>query len=786
MDPFSMSGWECFRREALARELKPLLGMEIRVRQLGSLLLYPVHKGGYFSLVTSYNNKLFTRMDGVLAIFSPRRGNPGTSALLQQVLRQMSPGNFYLGLEWNSGRWVVDLARKHKIPLVWVQPLKWVSNPEKYAVASAVFNHHPVSDILMGSLSGELPLFAPMSGHAIKQRWGDAGVEAMKNTWSVAERIEFDFSDITAKDLSEPLIPASCAAFREGVFDANSSLEEAVNREMTGRACPLTQAERERVYRELTVIREQGFAVYFLIAAEIGDYCRRNKIYYNLRGSGVSSYILYLLGLSRVNPLSFDLLFERFVNSLRDDLPDIDIDIDSSRRSQVLQWVFARYEKKVVFVSTHKFYKARSALYDVARSYGYNAEESHEMSKEPPMYASPSVLRGKGFGAPAKVCHMAALLEGVFREYSLHLGGVLFSGLEVRRSFPLEKSPQGFEQVIWDKNTIERLRVFKLDLLGVRGFDVISPVALSDSVDFQDAEVWANIQNGRTIGCFQQESPLVRETLQKVRPRDLHELAVTIAIIRPGPAQSGMKQGYIEKKPPLHPVLEKIFPLTRGHLIFEEQISVLLHTVTGWNLERSEKIRRALKKGKGEEFREEFFRKGRGNGWKHSDLGVFWKLAGDFARYAFNQGHSVSYAYSSYISAWFKTKRPAAFFCRLLNSGGGYYPLPFYIEECRNWGIRLLPPDINRSQIGFSEEEGGIRTGLVFIRGIGVTQAVKITKNRGLGYVGMGDFVNRCGFGERDLATLAAVSALASLGQNGFNKEEQERNWKEYLGFIPS
>jgi DNA polymerase III alpha subunit len=525
--------------------------------------------------------------------------------------------------------------------------------------------------------------------------------------------------------------------------------------------------------------------VHFLIAAEIGNYCKRNNIYFNLRGSGVSSFILYLLGLSRVNPLDHDLLFERFVNSLRDDLPDIDIDIDSSKRPRVLKWVFEKYDKKVIFVSTHKFFKARSALYEVARAYGFNAEDSHKMSKELPMFASPSVLEGKGTGKMREVYRMASLLEGVYKEYSLHLGGVLFLPGEVKKSLPLEKSPDGFEQVVWDKHTVERLRIFKLDLLGVRGFDVIAPVALKGGVDFNDPEVWDNIQNGRTIGCFQQESPLVRGTLQKVQPRNLHQLAITIAIIRPGPSQAGMKQSYIEKKPALHPILDKIFPRTRGNLIFEEQISVLLHTVTGWNLERSEKVRRDLKKGKGEKHQEEFFKKGKTNGWKEADLQTFWKLAGDFSRYAFNQGHSVSYAYSAYLSAWFKTHHPVTFFCRLFNSGGGYYPLPFYIEEAKRWNIQLLPPDVNLSIIGFKEEKGAIRTGFIFIKGVGMTLASKIIKNRGMGYTSLEDFLSRTGIGDRDLANLMAVSAFDSLGHNGFTPEEREKNWKEYLGFVP-
>jgi DNA polymerase III alpha subunit len=659
-DPFSLVGWESFRKEAVEREMKPLLGMEIRIRQIGSLLLYPITVKGYFSLITSLNHKTFSKMEDVMVVCIPQRAVSDGALSLAGIRKQVGGGNFYFGLEWNSGRWVVDMAREQNIPLVWAQPWKWVMNPEKYAVVSAVFNHHPVSDILMGSRSGELPLYGPLSGYAISKRFGEAGKTAMRNTFTLASRVRFDFSDISARHMSSsssgvhPLHSlvrggSSAQARKAG---PGTILEEVVNREMRTR--DLTVAERERTFRELNIIKEMGYSIYFLIAAEIGAYCRRSRIYFNLRGSGVSSFILYLLGLSRVNPLEHDLLFERFVNSLRDDLPDIDIDIDSSRRAGVLDWVFDSYKNRVVFVSTHKFFRARSALYEVARCYGLNVDDAHKLSKEQPMFASPAELKEKARenGRMGEIYRMASLLEGVYKELSLHVGGVLFCEDEIRKMFPLERSPHGFDQVVWDKDSVERLRIFKLDLLGVRGFDVIAPAVLEGKVDFTDPEVWETIRKARTIGCFQLESPLIRKHLLMVKPRNLREIAISIAIIRPGPSQSGMKDSYIEKREPMHPVLKKIFPYTQGTVIFEEQISVLLHTVTGWNLEFSEKIRRALKKKKGEPFREDFFTKGRANGWKKSDLETIWKLADDFSRYAFNQGHSVSYAYSAYVSAW--------------------------------------------------------------------------------------------------------------------------------------
>jgi DNA polymerase III alpha subunit len=804
-DPFGIVGWESFRKEALAREMKPLLGMEIKVQHIGSLVLYPLTVQGYFSLVASLNHKMFSKMEDVMVICVPRRSVSSRAPSFAGIRKQVPAENFYLGLEWNTNRWVVDIAKAENIPLVWAQPWKWVENPEKYAVVSAVFNHHPVSDILMGAKAAELPLYGPLSGSAIVKRWGEAGSVAMKNTFEIASRLDFDFSGISCAagvssrssqqqgDSRESAVqthhvpsfvfsPVPSYA-RSGSPD--TILEEVINREMRKRS--LSLAERERTFRELDIIKKLGYSPYFLIAAEIAAYCGKNKIYFNLRGSGVSSFILYLLGLSRVNPLHYDLLFERFVNGLRDDLPDIDIDIDSSRRSRVIKWVFDTYRDKVVFVSTHKFFKARSALYEVARCFGVNVDDAHKLSKELPLFASPAELKNRAGenGKMGEIYRMAALLDGVYKELSLHLGGVLFSEEEIGKAFPLERSPHGFDQVVWDKDTVERLRIFKLDLLGVRGFDVIAPVVLNGSVDFIDPGVWETIQTARTIGCFQLESPLIRKHLLKLKPRNLQEIAIAIAIIRPGPSKSGMRDAYIENQEPLHPILTKIFPYTKGTVIFEEQISVLLHSITGWNLEFSEKIRRALKKKKGEPHRAEFFKRGRANGWAWADLEKTWKLADDFSQYAFNHGHSISYAYSAYVSAWFKTRYPVTFFTRLLNSGGGYYPLPFYIEEAKKWEIPFLPPDVNHSAVGFSQEKDAIRTGLIFIKGVGRKLAEKIIEERGLGYTSLEDFIARTRVGERDLSTLMAVSAFHSLGHDGFTGEEKEKNWKSYLGFLP-
>ncbi|MCX6554864.1 MAG: hypothetical protein NTZ12_07615 [Candidatus Aminicenantes bacterium] len=800
-DPMSLVGWERFKKEADNNGLKPLLGTEIVLPEKGSLLLFPLSQTGYLSLVSCLNRRALPPLREVLAIFLPARPDED---FLRRLQKKIGPENFYLGLEWGSGQWLREWSVDLKIPLVWAQALRWTGNAQKYAVARAVFQHLPLpgtlkNDAGLGGCAHPLVgLDGLIPAAAIMRRWGEAGRQAMANTLRLAERVGFAFASL------EELFP-----------DGGNDLEILVRKKLEQhRAGP---AERERARQELQVIRSIGAAAYFLIAATIADFCRGRRIFFNLRGSGVSSFVLFLLGMSRVNPLQHGLLFERFVNSLRPDLPDIDIDIDSSRRQEVFNWLFERYRGRAAFVSSHKFFGARSALYETARAFGLNPDEAHALTKPLSMFATPAELagygrppvgladKGKGTLSPkgtdatalARIYRAAALLDGVFGELSLHVGGVVFSSQDIDRALPLTRSPEGFPQLLWDKDTVERLRIFKLDLLGVRGFEVIAPLALggcarppvglNGGADNDDAVVWRLIQQARTVGCFQLESPLSRENLLNARPASLTELAIAVAIIRPGPARSGMKKAYLEHQQPCHPLLGRLFPASRGALIFEEQITMLLHRVSGWSLEQAEMARKELKKKKGEARRADFFARGLGNGWSQDELELFWKLALDFSLYAFCQAHSLAYAYAAYLSAWLKTRQPLNFFCRLLNANGGYYPLPVYIEEAKRSGLTILAPDVNSSGLGFAPAgEKAIRCGLLTIKGIGAKLATRVLASRGGGFGGLDDFLLRTRLGERDLSALLAVSALHSLGRDGFSPDEKRCNWQKYLGFQPS
>ncbi|MCK5220026.1 MAG: hypothetical protein KAR14_00465, partial [Candidatus Aminicenantes bacterium] len=347
-------------------------------------------------------------------------------AVFNNIKKRIPGGEVYFGLEWNSDRKYLDYAEKNGIPLIWANPLRWTGSPESYKVVSSVFRHLPAGE---ADNDPHIPLYGPLSYSAITKRWGKHARAALKNTFVLAESVRFDFADRFRSSFGGSPVKKKGSTHSARL---RSLMEKELDKRVAG-----TDA-RARAEKELSKIDELGFSPYFLIAAEITGYCRDRSIYFNIRGSGGSSYILFLLGLSRVDPMKDNLLFERFVNSLRNELPDIDIDIDSSRREEVLKWVFRRFPGKVAFISTHKFFRGRSALYETARSYGFDPEESHRMSKEVDIFASPSELKGRGTGQIREINEKASLLKGVYRELSLHLGGVIFSERDIRGSFPVE------------------------------------------------------------------------------------------------------------------------------------------------------------------------------------------------------------------------------------------------------------------------------------------------------------------------------------------------------------
>ncbi|MCX6574730.1 MAG: PHP domain-containing protein, partial [Candidatus Aminicenantes bacterium] len=485
-------GWGKWKRLAPAGGFKPLFGCELDVGGRRFVFLVKT-RDGYSNLMEIFNRREIRDAAGLIVIYvpgresgggagegpSPKRESEGgareglspkrdcpsedgkrapvsEAAMLADLREKIAPGDLYLGAEFaNFGNPAADL------PIVWVNPVKYLTSPERLVLLHAIEKKTPYPPE-RDRLLGKMKLFGPDQETLALRRFGDAAKDALTRTFDVAEKCSFVFENVVP-NLPADLFPRS---FREVVVERLTA------------ATALTWKERQRARRELAAIEQSGFGPYFLAVHDIVEFARRRGILHNLRGSGASSFLGWLLGLSHVNPIEFDLYFERFLNRGRPDPPDIDIDFDSRRRDEVLRYVLERYgtgRTGAAYVCSLKDFGGRSALYETLRAFGVPPEEARSQSKRVPYFAEPSSLR-LAAPAPGRLdgWKLAAGLQDVYHEISLHVGGVILTPGPVERYLPLETSAKGLRMTHFDKDAVEDLRLIKLDLLSVRGLAAIS------------------------------------------------------------------------------------------------------------------------------------------------------------------------------------------------------------------------------------------------------------------------------------------------------------------------
>jgi DNA polymerase III alpha subunit len=701
--------------------------------------------------------------DGLITIFIPK----AEDTVLPGVF-EMPSGNgtgrsedLYLGGDFfNFGR-VAEWARTHRLPVVWANPLKFVANPDRLALLRAITKKVPYPPE-KDKLAGTIGFFGPDQEALALRKIGPAARKACQRTYDIAEKCRFAFEDIVP-----PLPP--------DIFP--QTLRELVMERLRG-ASHLSWRERQQARRELDVIEASGFAPYFLIVHDVIEFARRRGILHNLKGSGASSFLAYLLGVSHVSPIEFDLYFERFLNSGRNDPPDIDLDFDSRRRDDVLTYVLKKYgqgEKTGgAFVCSLKNYRARSALYETARAFGLPPEEARSLSNRIPYFAEPDFLRrDKPAAGHLEVWKMAAELGGVYAEISLHVGGVILTPAPASRYLPLETSAKGLVMSHFDRDAVEDLKLIKLDLLSVRGLAAISETRERlglRSIPPDDARTYKLLQEARTIGCFQVESPAMMNLLRRMKPETIHELTQALALIRPGPTESGMKEALLrarEKRRAFRdPLLEKILPETGGLLLYEEQVMQVAERAAGLPAEEGDLLRRSLKKKNGirEALKTRFFKEARERGYTAADVVKLWTAMEKFSSYSFNKAHSASYAAMAYQAVYLKVHHTVPYMTAVINAGGGYYPLSEYIEEAKRRGIRILGPDINRSGHLFDVEGRDIRVGLSSIKGLAAKTIEKILEERrDVEFASIEDFLARVHLGRAELLSLIKAGVFDSL-----------------------
>ena len=556
--------------------------------------------------------------------------------------------------------------------------------------------------------------------------------------------------------------------------------------------------------RELEIIREIGLAEFFLVVHEVVEAARGLGIRTAGRGSAASSVVVYALGIAHADPLQFRLRFERFLNPGRfaggREAPDIDIDVQSERRDELIAWVTERFKGKTAMAANFNTYGLRGATRDAARLLGWSHEDAGRLTADLPYHARPSAVRHhrdalEGAVGPSPLLETLQSLVERFddcpRDLGLHSGGMLLSRDSIFNHSAVKRSANGTLQTFLDKRTAEANGLIKLDLLGLLALDVLQTTlellegqgltVRLEQVDLDDPRIYAGIGDGAVIGLFQIESPAQQALLAQLQPTRFLDLVAQVALIRPGPIQAMSVRPYIRRRSGKeavtfpHPSLEPVLKQTYGLMVFQDQAIEAAQAVCGMSVEEADRFRKLVSRARDrqdmEGMREEFVRRALET---HDDLSletaslIFETISG-FSGYGFPLAHSVAFATTAAHTAYLKTLYPAAFLTAVLEHEPGMYPRMTITEEARRLGVPVLPARLEASDARFrlERQDGvlGIRLPLSALEGVGeaVARAVVLERERAA-FRDLEDLYRRAPVPVDTLNALATAGALETFG----------------------
>ncbi|HEY90414.1 MAG TPA: DNA polymerase III subunit alpha, partial [Dehalococcoidia bacterium] len=561
----------------------------------------------------------------------------------------------------------------------------------------------------------------------------------------------------------------------------------------------LTGEIRQRLEFELDTINKLGFCGYFLVVWDIVRRAREKGIRCQARGSAVDSLVVFALGISTVDPVEHDLLFERFMHPLRREMPDIDLDIDRRRRNEVKEYICRKYgDDNVACVSTINTYQARGAIRDAGKALQLPPRVIDEACRGIHYLSVARLLDGSDslpelrnndiYRKPelAGFFRLCAALDGLPRHLSVHLGGLLIGDGRLSDSVPLEWSSGGDIISQYDKDDIEQLGIVKMDVLSLPTLTVIEDTLAGikknrgtsidlDGIPRNDPSVFSLLRNGRTVGTFQLESPAQREMAGRLLPDRFEDITVSLSLVRPGPLKSSMDKIYLPRrhgKEPvtyLHPKLENALGETLGVILYQEQVLKVAHDLAGMSYAEADGFRRAMTHdrtaGEMENMRDSFITSAARNGVSRDIADKVFEQLAAFAAYGFCKAHAATYAVIAYQTLWLKCHYPAEFMAAVLsNQPMGYYPPRVLVADARRMGVKVLPPDVNHSSDCYTVENGAIRVSLRQLKGMSEEALESIlTARTGGRFVSLRDFVLRTNTSQPIIENLARVGAFDSL-----------------------
>ncbi|MSQ40706.1 MAG: DNA polymerase III subunit alpha [Dehalococcoidia bacterium] len=626
--------------------------------------------------------------------------------------------------------------------------------------------------------------------------------EAIENSQRIAQRchVELDFNTLHLPEYSPP------DGLGADEYLARLCWEGARRRF----GDPLPQEVEQRLTYELQVVQQTRYANYFLVVWDVAVFVHRQRILFGVRGSAAASLVLYSLEVTDVNPLEYSLVFERFLNPERKEMPDIDMDFQDDRRDEVIAYMVQRYgQDRVAQIITFGTLGARAAIRDVGRALAIPYAEVDRVARLVPgrvqsleeALQESSELREVYEGDPMtrRLIDTARQLEGTVRHASTHAAGVVISKEPLADVVPLQRPVKGegaINMTQFPMEPLAHLGLLKMDFLGLANLTVLSKtlaiLARSrgihldlKSLPLDDAKAFELLGTGETASLFQLEGPGMRRYIKELKPASLNEVSAMIALYRPGPMEH--IDTYINAKfgrAPIHyphEDLKGILEETYGVIVYQDQVLHIVRTLAGYSLGQADVVRKAMGKKVPEIMQQERERFLLGAVKRGYTLGLaeeVFRLLEPFAGYAFNKAHSVSYALIAYWTAYFKANHTAEYLCSVLNAYMGHIEkVASVVTECRRMGVPVLPPSINRSETEFSieatpEGKAAIRFGMAAVKNVGESAMAPLLEERRQGgaFRSLEEFCRRAGdssLNRRPLESLIKAGAFDELGPRG-------------------
>ena len=809
-DHMSAGGAVEFSRACGQAGLRPILGAEIDLdwgAETGRVVLLLEDDRGWANLCRLLSTanlrgdaearvrweELSAWNSGLLAL-ADLQGDPRGRRL--QQLGELFAGRLYAALHALPNQdQTAEIAQRCKIPAAAVHPIYFLKpvQVDLQRVVEAIRRVTPLNQLPPVHPLIARGYFVPPDEAALRfNRWP----AAVACTQEIAERC------LGSLPLGRPHFPRVQIPAGQTAQEYLRRAAEEGARQLYGQINAHIQA---RLDHELEVIARKGYEPIFLIVQEIIQYARSEGIPTASRGSASSSLVAHCLGITTPDPLALDLYFERFLNEARSSPPDIDTDICSQGRDRVIRHVFETYgSERTAMVGTINRFAPRSAFSDTAKAYGLPPEKIREIAD-----GLPGAFFGRRFGRGEEdpyaehqtrypqyreIFQSARALFEVPRHLSVHAGGLVVAPGRLDELAPVTHSgAKGISITQMDLDSVEALGLVKIDLLGIRGLTVLGdvaraihswqrmeyprPLAVLDAIPAEDLQTADTVEHGRTIGCFQIESPGMRAVLREIRARSPRDIMAALALYRPGPLQGGLRDAFVrrfrgdETVEHIHPAMSSLLAETYGVILYQEQVLRIAHQLAGMTLSEADLLRRAMSHfdpGREMQNLKKRFIDGaeQVSGIPPETGARVWEMMAAFAGYGFPKAHAASYAVAAWRSAWCKTYFPAEFLAAVLANWGGYYSQRVYLMEARRLGLAVRAPHINHSRRQFSaaypQGEPVLYMGLDQVRDLTRRTQERILRLRP--FTSADDFLSRVDPRRQEAEALVQVGALEGLG----------------------